>query len=471
MANINWMEEVEKRKDALIKDFQGLLRIKSVRNERECTDDAPFGQGVRDALDYMLRLGERDQFHTKNVGNVAGHIEIGTGEQLVGILCHVDVVPEGKGWTVDPFSGIERDGKIFARGAIDDKGPTIAAYYAMKIVNELSLPLKKRVRMIIGTDEESEWRCVDHYFQQEEMPHVGFAPDAEFPIIHAEKGIIDFDLIQQIEQPKENGAQMTLISFTSGSRYNMVPDHAQAVIDISYDQTELLQQFNYFKEENNITGRYYVESGYLMIEVEGVASHGMEPNKGKNAGLILAKFLSTITLDKRSQTFIQATTHLFYDDSRGKALDIQYKDEHLGEVTINVGILSYHEDEGGRLGLNMRYPATFPLKDGIEKISKKAEEVCFSLKNMVDLPPHHVPVDDPLVQTLIKVYEEQTNEQADLLAISGGTYARALQSGVAFGPLFPGRQDVAHEKDEYIIVEDLLKATALYAQAIFELAR
>jgi len=122
MANINWMEEVEKRKDALIKDFQGLLRIKSVRNERECTDDAPFGQGVRDALDYMLRLGERDQFHTKNVGNVAGHIEIGTGEQLVGILCHVDVVPEGKGWTVDPFSGIERDGKIFARGAIDDKG-------------------------------------------------------------------------------------------------------------------------------------------------------------------------------------------------------------------------------------------------------------------------------------------------------------------------------------------------------------
>ena len=141
-------------------------------------------------------MGENDGFRSKNVGNLAGYLEFGEGEESVGILCHVDVVPEGDGWYSDPYAAEIRDGKIFARGAIDDKGPTMAAYYAMKIVKELGLPLNRRVRMIIGTDEESDWRCVDHYFKHEEMPTVGFAPDADFPIIFAEKGISDFDLVQ-----------------------------------------------------------------------------------------------------------------------------------------------------------------------------------------------------------------------------------------------------------------------------------
>ncbi len=471
MANIDWKDEVEKRKDELIRDLQGLLRIKSVLNESKSTVDAPLGMEVKQALEYMLEMGKRDGFTSKNVGNLAGHLEMGAGDGLIAALCHVDVVPEGDGWSVDPFGGEVQDGKIFARGAIDDKGPTMAAYYGMKIVNELGLSINKRIRLIIGTDEESRWRCVDHYFKHEEMPEMGFAPDADFPIINAEKGIADFDLKQKRNSPKEHGAKITLISFFSGRRYNMVPDHARAVLDIQWDQTEFLQLFNDFKYRQGLNGSYYVESGYLVLELEGISAHGMEPDNGKNAGLHLAHFLSTIKLDRKGMDFVNAAVHFFFEDSRGRAFGVQHTDEMMGDLTINVGKMTFNDEDGGRFGLNMRYPASFSMEEGMQKIMKEAEKSNFEVVNVSNLEPHYVPSDDILIQKLIKVYEEQTNEKAEMLSISGGTYARSLKTGVAFGALFPGRPDVAHQKDEYMEIEDLLRATALYAQAFYELAQ
>ncbi len=471
MANIDWKDEVDKRKDELIRDLQGLLRIKSVLNESKSTPDAPLGLEVKQALEYMLEMGKRDGFTSRNVGNLAGHLEMGAGDGLIAALCHVDVVPEGDGWSVDPFGGEVKDGKIFARGAIDDKGPTMAAYYGMKIVNELGLSIDKRIRLIIGTDEESRWRCVDHYFKQEEMPEMGFAPDADFPIINAEKGIADFDLKQKRNSPKEQGAKITLISFFSGRRYNMVPDHARAVLDIQWDQTEFLQLFNDFKYRQGLNGNYYVESGYLVLELEGMSAHGMEPDNGKNAGLHLAHFLSTIKLDRKGMGFVNAAVHFFYEDSRGRAFGVQHNDEMMGDLTINVGKMTFNDEDGGRFGLNMRYPASFSMEEGMQKIMKEAEKSNFKVVNVSNLEPHYVPTDNILIQKLIKVYEEQTNEKAEMLSISGGTYARSLKTGVAFGALFPGRPDVAHQKDEYMEIEDLLRATALYAQAFYELAQ
>ncbi|MBS4208625.1 dipeptidase PepV [Bacillus sp. FJAT-50079] len=471
MSHIDWKAEVVKHQEELLADLQGLLRIKSVLNEENATKDAPLGKEVKAALDYMLALGKKDGFAAKNVGNVAGHLEMGAGSDLIGVLCHVDVVPEGDGWSVDPYGAEVKDGKMYARGAIDDKGPTLAAYYGMKIVKKLGLPLTKRVRMIIGTDEESDWRCVDRYFQEEEMPGMGFAPDADFPIINAEKGIADFDLICKNEQIDVQDAHVTLLSFTAGRRYNMVPDYAKAVLDLQRDHTKIMQRFDSFLETQQLTGSYHVESGYFVIELNGKSAHGMEPDQGKNAGLLLANFLSTIELDSNGKIFIQAAIRFFFGDSRGRALGVQYQDEITGELTINVGVMSYNEQDGEKFGLNMRYPVTFKLEEGLKEVKNKAKEMGYSVANLKDSKPHHVPENDPLIQTLKKVYEMQTNEPAKLIAIGGGTYARSLTSGVAFGALFPGRPDVAHQKDEYIELEDLFKATAIYAQAIYELAK
>ncbi len=472
MNVLDWKKEVDQRKDALIQDTQKLLRIKSILDEENATEEAPLGEGVKEALDFMLDLGEKDGFTAKNVGNLAGHLEFGEGEEIVGVLCHVDVVPEGDGWTSDPFDAEIRDGKIFARGAIDDKGPTMAAYYAMKIVKEMELPLSKRVRMIIGTDEESDWRCVEHYFKHEEMPSMGFAPDADFPIIYAEKGISDFDLVQTgtcKETEKEVLAEV--ISFQSGRRYNMVPDFARASLVVHFEQTEVVQRYIDFLKKTELEGKYYIDNGELILELKGVSAHGMEPDNGKNAGILMASFLASLQIDNQACQYFEFVTRYLCDDSRGRKLGIAYADEITGDLTVNVGKLSYTKENGGRLCFNVRYPVTNDMEETKVKLQSLIDKEHFRLENFTDSKPHHVEEDDFLIQTLKRVYEQQTGEKAELLSIGGGTYARSLKSGVAFGPLFPGREDIAHQKDEYMIIEDLLKATAIYAQAIYELAK
>jgi succinyl-diaminopimelate desuccinylase len=471
LTKINWMSEVEKRKDALIKDTQALLHIKSLLDEENTSPDAPLGEGVKEALDFMLKLGEEDGFFPKNVGNLAGHLEFGEGKELLGILCHVDVVPEGDGWTSDPFAAEIRDGKIFARGALDDKGPTMAAYYAMKIVKELGLPLKKRVRMIIGTDEESNWRCVDHYFEHEEMPTLGFAPDADFPIINAEKGIADFDMVQKKSFKETAEGNVEVISFTSGRRYNMVPDYAKATVNVKVNQADTVQRFTDFMKKYDLENSSYVDNGALILEVKGVSAHGMEPKNGKNAGLFLAEFLSKLSLDAAATHYFQFVSRYFFNDSRGVNLGVAYSDDISGELTINPGKLSYSSESRGSIGMTCRYPVTNNMEATREKLDELLTNEEFTIENFTDSKPHHVDEKEFLIQTLKKVYEEQTGDNAELIAIGGGTYARSLKSGVAFGPLFPGRPDIAHQKDEYIDIEDLLKATAIYAQAIYELAQ
>ncbi|HGA1024195.1 TPA: dipeptidase PepV [Bacillus cereus] len=468
MSAINWTEEVAKRKDDLIRDTQQFLQIKSVWEEESAKEGAPFGEGVEKALSFMLHKGETEGFTSKNLEGYAGHLEMGQGEELVGILCHVDVVPEGDGWTTPAYSADIRDGKIFARGAIDDKGPTMAAYYAMKIVKELGLPLSKRVRMIIGTDEESNWKCVDHYFKNEEMPTIGFAPDADFPIINAEKGISDIQVVQNGSEEKKGTYE--LVSFDSGRRLNMVPDFAEAVIT-GEDVNALTVAYEEYLQTAKKIGKSTIEGNTVTLQIEGISAHGSTPEKGENAGLLLANFLTTVSLDGKATAFATFATETFTGDIFGKKATIAYKDEISGPLTVNVGRICYTKENGGNLGLNVRYPVTTNFEETIVKLKAYVGTHGFEVADYSNSRPHHVDKDHVLIRTLQRVYEEQTGEKAELLAIGGGTYARSLKAGVAFGPLFPGKEELAHQKDEYIEIEDLLKATAIYAQAIHELAK
>ncbi|MFB6429252.1 dipeptidase PepV [Bacillus thuringiensis] len=468
MSAINWTEEVAKRKDDLIRDTQQFLQIKSVWEEESAKEGAPFGEGVEKALSFMLHKGEAEGFASKNLEGYAGHLEMGQGEELVGILCHVDVVPEGDGWTTPAYSADIRDGKIFARGAIDDKGPTMAAYYAMKIVKELGLPLSKRVRMIIGTDEESNWKCVDHYFKNEEMPTIGFAPDADFPIINAEKGISDIQVVQNGSEEKKGTYE--LVSFDSGRRLNMVPDFAEAVIT-GEDVNALTVAYEEYLQTAKKIGKSTIEGNTVTLQIEGISAHGSTPEKGENAGLLLANFLTTVSLDGKATAFAIFATETFTGDIFGEKATIAYKDEISGPLTVNVGRLSYTKENGGNLGLNVRYPVTTNFEEMIAKLKEYVGTYGFAVADYSNSRPHHVDKNHELIRTLQRVYEEQTGEKAELLAIGGGTYARSLKAGVAFGPLFPGKEELAHQKDEYIEIEDLLKATAIYAQAIHELAK
>ncbi|KIL10203.1 hypothetical protein C2W58_03754 [Bacillus pumilus] len=466
---MNWEAEVIRKKDDLIKDTQSFLQIESVLDEEGGKEGQPFGEKVDQALQYMLKKGEDEGFTVKNVDGYAGHIEYGEGEDIVGVLCHVDVVPAGDGWTTPPFSADIRENKIFARGAIDDKGPTMAAFYALKMLKDTGMKLSKKIRMIIGTDEESDWRCVDHYFKHEEMPQIGFAPDADFPIIHAEKGIVDA-IVSFTYQRTEQHQRYTLKQFTSGMRLNMVPDDSTATVTAAQerDAESLKTAFESYLADNQLSGEVKNVADGLHFTLKGESVHAMEPAHGINAGIHMANFLCGQKLDEDGLAFTSQINALFDQDTRGKKLGIACKDDISGDLTLNVGTIRYTQSEEAKLGLNVRYPVTADGKDvkkGIEGIKGA------TLLKFDDSPPHHVSKDHPLVKTLQRVYEEQTGDPAHLIAIGGGTYARSLEAGVAFGPLFPGRPDCAHQKDEYIEIDDLLRATALYAQAMYELAK
>ncbi|MBH0170933.1 dipeptidase PepV [Fictibacillus sp. 18YEL24] len=468
MDQINWKEQVEKRKKQLMEDTKGLLRIPSLLDEENAKAGAPFGHEIEKALTYMLDIGKDSGMTVKNVDGYAGHIEIGNGEDIVGVLCHVDVVPPGDGWSVDPFGAEVKDGKIFARGAIDDKGPTMAAFYGMKIIQELELPLSKRVRMIIGCDEESNWQCVRHYFTKEEMPAIGFAPDADFPIISAEKGIFDVEFRLKTDQERDKN-ELQLLSFTSGQRLNMVPDYAEAKIQGS-GLEEVQQLFEAFGQKSGVEYAAQIEGDALTLKVKGKSAHGSTPEMGKNAGLILGGYLNTLSFTGKAKSFLKLLDELT-GEYTGDKLNIAAEDEASGKLTVNAGVLSYSGTEGGKVGLNIRYPVTHDSKKIEHTLLTRAKTDDWSMRIIENNPPNYVEENHPLIKTLQKVYEDQTGKKGELMAIGGGTYARSLETGVAFGALFPGREDVAHQKDEHMFVEDLLLASAIYAQAIYELAK
>ncbi|MEC1263072.1 dipeptidase PepV [Bacillus swezeyi] len=463
---MNWEQEVLKRKSEIVRDIQDFLKINSVLDESTAEPDMPFGEGIHQCLTTLLDKGSANGFTVKNLDGYAGHIEWGKGEEIIGVLCHIDVVPPGDGWTSDPFAAEIRDGRIYARGALDDKGPTMAAFHALKIVKEMNLPLSKRIRIIIGTDEESDWRCVEHYFKHEEMPSAGFAPDADFPIIYAEKGLIDAAL--KMKCPKViKGSDLVLQTFNSGRRLNMVPDDAEAVLS-GTAANDFEQSFARFVKEKSAEGRLYKKGDQLVLKVSGKSAHAMEPNNGVNAGLVLADFLHTQALDEAGLHFVKTVSDAFAGDTRGKKIGIACSDEISGELTLNVGRLHYELEKGGEAGINIRYPVTEESGRVETALGQVAGTELVSFK---DSKPHHVPKDHELIKTLQRVYEEQTGDKAELISIGGATYARSLNAGVAFGPLFPGRPDIAHQKDEYMEIEDLLQAVSLYAQAIYELAK
>ncbi|MGE7597894.1 dipeptidase PepV [Lysinibacillus fusiformis] len=465
---MNWLQAAKERQDELVQELQELVQINSILDEDTRTTEIPFGNGPLQALEWLLAKGQKEGLLTKNVDNYAGHIEMGAGEELLGILCHVDVVPIGDeaDWTYPPFSGTVVDGKLYARGAIDDKGPTVAAWMAMKLVKDAGIQLDKRVRMIVGTDEETGFRCVDHYFKQEEMPSIGFAPDADFPLINAEKGIAELVFSQN---KVGDATKEQLLLFNAGKRPNMVPDLAKATVQHASAQFE--QNFQTFLSKNQLDGSLLMEDSRYIITIKGKAAHAMEPEKGVNAAVNLAAFLQQELTTESSKQFVDFIADVFYQDHYGHQLELQFEDAMSGHTTLNPGIVSYDVSKGGSLVISMRYSVSYPFDEKITEAQRLVVKRGFSLDIQDDSKPHYVSEDDPFIQTLASIYRRQSGDtETPLLSTGGGTYARVLKKGVAFGMLFPGEQDVAHRADEFVVVENLVKAAAIYAEAIVELA-
>ncbi|WP_411842061.1 dipeptidase PepV [Salinicoccus sp. HZC-1] len=451
-------------KDALISDLFGLLEIESVKGEP--AKNAPVGEGPKAALDYMMSLGERDSMVSKEVDSLAGHLELGSGDKLFGILGHVDVVPPGNGWDTNPFNPVLEDGEIIARGVQDDKGPTMAAYYALKILKEQGMDFKYRTRLIIGTDEESDWQCTDAYFKSEEMPDAGFAPDAAFPIIHGEKGITTFNIIQKHTPLDEEEPNIELKVLISGERYNMVPEEAEAKLKVLQNMSEVIQSFEDFLRRDDTEGEYEIDNGFLKLGIKGQSAHGSTPEAGVNAGFILLKFLNELNLDNNATAFVKFANSKIIGNFDGEKFGMAHSHEELGETSVNTGMINYTEVDGGIFGVNLRYPEGLDFESGLRDFEDSIYEEGFVIEDVTRQEPHYVDKNDPLVSVLLDSYRNHVEDDTEPFTIGGGTYARTLEKGVAFGAMFKDTADTMHQKNERMKVEELLLATEIYLEAL-----
>lgn len=455
----------EKYRDEYFRDLNTLVEIESVKDEAAARPEEgiPFGPGPRKALDTFLAFADRDGFDTKNVDGYAGAVQYGDGKESVGILGHLDVVPLGDGWTKDPLAVTFEDGYVFGRGVLDDKGPTLAAYYALKMIRDENLPLKRKIMLIAGTDEESGSACMKYYKEHGEIPDLGFTPDANFPVIYGEKGNIHLSL--------HSSDPTKIRSFEGGLRPNIVIGQADAIVDTEDPKKDL---FEFYLKTNDLKGNISKEEDGVHLHMEGVPAHGSLPYDGINAGVHLLNFIGQAYDDQ-----LAADYHELLKDWKGSVEGIETDGVYMSFLTMNPGIIRFEPEKAYAL-VDIRYPNDITP----EKVLAGFEKACASQKSEIRPvldsagKPLFVDPDSELVTSLMNSYRKYTGDTfTPAITIGGGTYAKEFDNFVAFGPEKLSEEKTTeafvggcHQRDEGIKADNLLEAMAIYADAIYSLA-
>ena len=435
------------------KKLQAWVRIPSVQGEPE--DGAPFGREVRHMLDAAEADAKAMGFPVRDFDGYACDITLGDRPEMIAVLGHLDVVPAGDGWNHPPF-GAEMDGtRIYGRGTSDDKGPALASLYAMRAIREAGIPLKKSIRLILGCNEETDWKDMEWYAAHAEIPAVGFSPDASFPVINTEKAIIHL----RFTAP-ETGSGLQVAEMATGERPNVIPGECTAVVR---GGEELAEKVRAWGAEKNLPVTAETVPEGVRITAEGIPGHSAYPEGRRNAIGMMICLLRDLGAEGPLKVLADAVgmTH------DGSGLGCACSDAVSGPLTCNMGIL--HLKDGAWTGtLDMRCPvdADLPaLRD-----AAKAHLPGFEVETLEMKPAHHVPADSELVTQLLAAYEEETGLPGETIATGGGTYAKVLSQGVAFGATFPDDEDLAHQANEYADMDRLITAAKIYANALIRLA-
>ena len=452
------------RRQQLVEMISRLVRIRSVREEAQ--PGMPFGPGPAAALAEGLRLAEELGFATKNYDNYVGAVDMNDLETQLHILCHLDVVGEGTGWTVtQPYEPIEVNGMLYGRGTDDDKGPAVAALLAMQAVRDLGVPLKKNVRLLLGTDEESGSGDIAYYYSKEPYAPCTFSPDGEFPVINLEKG--SYKPVFTKTWAAES-ATPRVKEFHGGFRINVLPPEAECLVaGLSAEAAQ-----PYCDKAAAETGVTYVltqRGDDLHILCKGKGAHASTPEEGVNAITGLIHLLCMLPLAKVGSTAaLHALNALFpHGDSAGKALGIAQADEMSGPLTLAFSLLELNDT-----GLSGQFDSRVPVcanEDNCKAVAEAAfAKFGFAAEGGMQ-EPHYTPADTPLVSTLLKCYEQYSGRKGECLAIGGGTYVHDIPGGVAFGCAMPGFNGNMHGADEHTCIADQLTAAKIFTQAIIDL--
>lgn len=435
--NIN--SRVDNYTEDMVSSLQELIAIRSV--EGEAKPGMPFGEGPAKALDYTLGLCRHLGFETGTMDGYVGWCQYGEGEELVCVLTHLDIVPEGDGWTHEPLGGEIDGGNIYGRGTLDNKGPAIASIYALKALADSGEKLNRRIRIIFGLNEETGCECVEHYVNNGgELPKYAFTPDGEYPIINGEKGIYHGTFTRPLAL-----SDKAILYMKAGTAPNVVPATATCTLNFSHE-------------------------GHSMVTALGKSAHASTPEEGENAIYKLFELLAAMPLDGDSKELADFISHRLGTDNYGLSLGINCHDSISGEITVSCGLMSIELGQVS-LTLDIRCPVTIELDTVLPKLREAMAQGGFTEKEFSTSKSIYTPPESELIKALQRVYERETGTEATLLCIGGGTYAKSMPNCVAFGPIFPGDPMLDHQPDEFISIENLVKNAKIFAQAMLELAK
>lgn len=454
------------KKDEMIETLGELVAIPSYMSEAK--EGMPFGEGPYKALHKMLDKAENDGFYVRNIDNYVGTIDMyADKEPSLGILCHLDVVPEGKGWTSDPYTLTKVNGKLVGRGTIDDKGPAVAVLYALKAIKESGIKLSENVRFIVGTNEENGSGDIEHYTKKEKMPPVLFTPDGDYPVINIEKGMLRVSVSSPFISSYD--CKKSIVSINAGKTINAVPE--EAFVEIKGIDTDTLDKIISLNKRK-ITLSYEQNGDIVTVKAKGKGAHASTPEKGDNALTGLLSFLSEDLFKEFCNYEVINKLHTVfpYNETDGLSTGVKCYDDISGALTLVFSVLETKENKiCGKI--DIRFPINETKKDITDKLTDKLSEYDISIDSTEGSEPHHVEAESEFVKTLLRVYEECTGEKGYCKAIGGGTYVHETEGGVAFGAVFPGEDNNMHGADEYISEDNFLLNAEIFAKAIIELCK
>lgn len=489
--SLEYEKYLESNEGEMIEALQELLRINTEEAPPVRTKDGelyPFGEGVQECLKKTLKLGEDMGFSVKNVDNYGGRIDwIGTGmpirdeegnitgyeqPKIMGILGHLDVVPAGSGWDFEPYGGEIHDGEIWGRGTTDDKGPVVSCLYCMKSLKDAGFKPVHTIRLILGLDEETGWKGMDYYFTKEARPDFGFTPDADFPIINGEKGIVVLELAKKFGRSQTSSKGLELRSMVGGTAPNSVADKCRVVVRSSvtgaYDKIK--KQVAEFKEATGYKMSCKGVGKSLELVSTGISAHGASPERGLNAISIMMAFLGMLNfVNEEHNDFIAFYNRHIGFDLEGSGMNIAFEDEKSGKMVFNVGMIDF-KPEAAKITVNLRYPVTCDVEDIFQAMEPVLTQYNMGRIVLKHQEPVFLDTEHPTIQLLMDIYRKQTGDNdSQPMVIGGGTYARATPNIIAFGAAFPGDEDLMHQKNERISLQRLREMTKIYAEAIYKL--
>lgn len=448
---MNYEKIARENLDVVVQELCDWVKIDSVYDESTIKEKMPFGKGVYYALEYIAELAEKYDFNVDRCDGYCTEISIGEGKDIVMIMGHADVVPTGTNWQYDPFLGEVVDGHIYGRGSEDDKGPTMASFHALRILKEMNLLNKdKKYVLVVGGNEERGSDCLKYYFDtlKKPQPKYGFTPDAGFPLVYGEKGIMTYEF-------KGCNKSKIIKLIEGGIVSNAVVGNAKAIL---FGEYNLANQLKEFTNQYGLIGNVEISNNETIIKITGKTAHAAMPNLGKNALAYLLMFLNENIEDDVVKHFAP-----LFSDYYGENMGISINGERMGKLTMNLGLGKY-ENSNYSFTINIRYPIDTTGENVSNILNSKILDEGILIS---DSKPLYVDPNSKFIKTLLKAYQDISKDyKSRPMTIGGGTYARNTINSVAFGMCFPDEEELAHQINEVLSVESLEKGLAIYLEAL-----